>query len=77
MLIILLVILISACYVLCKAHNRWQYGYDRDDEGYKVIPGFAGEIGDTEGYGEDNIGRGARMEEGAMGGGSGDGGETF
>ena len=58
-LIIVLVIFISACDVLCEAHNRWPYGYDRDDEGYKVIPGFAGENGNTEDYGGDDIGRGA------------------
>ena len=59
LLIIVLVILISTCDVLCEAHNRWPYGYDRDDEGYKVIPGFAGENGNTKGYGGDDIGRGA------------------
>ncbi len=62
LLTLLLVILISACDVLCEAHNRWPYGYDRDDEGYKVIPDFAGENCDTEGYGGDDIGRGAYGE---------------
>ena len=64
LLIIVLVILISTCDVLCEAHNRWPYGYDRDAERYKVILGFVGENGDTEGYGGDGMG------DGAYGGGS-------
>ena len=75
--IIVLVIFILACDVPCKAHNRWPYGYDRDDEGYKVIPGFVGENCVTEDYGGDDVGRGARMEEEAMGGGGGYDGEII
>ena len=56
-LITILVIFISTCDVLCKSsHNRWPCGLERDGEGYKVISGFAGENGDTDGYGEDGMG---------------------
>ena len=76
LLIIVLVILISTCDVLCEAHNRWPYGYDRDAERYKVILGFVGEMVTmraTVGMAWEMV----RMEEEAMGGGSGDDGETI
>ena len=52
----ILVIFISTCDVLCKSHNRWPCGNVRDGEGYTVISGFAGDNGDTDGYGGDGMG---------------------